>query len=171
EALFVPAAFRGQVAPAMMLAVPTFAAYALVQYALNPWFQIRRRTGPVIGAALFALAVNVGLFALPARLDASGVALVQLAGFTAGLLATGALALILGASLPWRDLVLSVLAAGLMGGILWPWRDALPPVPGLVCQALAGAALYGAAALAFDIAGARSLAAALARRIRPGRLP
>ena len=167
EALFVPAAFRGHVSSAMMLAVPTFAAYALVQYALNPLFQIRKRTGPVIAAAVVALAVNAGLLLIPGAAGTTNLAAIQLAGFAAGLLAMVALAIMARAALPWRDIALSAGAAALMGAALWPWRTMLPPVPGLISQVACGGAIYAALALALNIAGARSVAWSLAARVRP----
>lgn len=167
EALFVPPLFRGHVAAAMMLSVPAFVAYALVQYALNPVFQLRRRTGPVIAAALVAVAVDAALlFAWPGALDAVGVAAIQLAALGSALAVLAGLAIRSGAVLPWRDAALSALASALMIAALWPWRTALPPSAGLPLQSLAGAALYGALALAFDIAGARALLGLGERRVR-----
>ncbi|NNM73173.1 lipopolysaccharide biosynthesis protein [Enterovirga aerilata] len=168
EAIFVPSEFRGAVAAPMMFAVPAFAAYALVQYGLNPIFQIRHRTAPVIAAALAALAANLAfLFAWPAPAGAGPIAAVQLAGFGAGLAVLAALAIASRALVPWRDLALSAAAASAMGAALWPWRDALPPVPGLAAQVAAGMAIYGALALLLDIAGARSTLLPLSRRWIP----
>ena len=162
EALFVPTSFRGQVADVMMLAIPAFGAYALVQFGLNPAFQIRHRTGPVVAAAAAALAVNVMLLlAWPGATGAVGVAAVQFASLAVGLLVLAVLALGIRATLPWRDLAFATGAAAIMGAALWPWRDALPPLPGLMAQVLVGAGLYGAITLLFDIAGARSALAGL----------
>ncbi len=163
EALFIPSTFRGQVAGPMMLAIPAFAAYALVQYGFNPIFQIRHRTVPVIGAALAALAVNVALLLTwPGAAGADGIAIVQLAGLGSGLIVIVAMALLSRAAFPWRDLALSTLASGVMGAALWPWREALPPAPGLCAQVAAGALIYGALAFAFDIAGTRAIPGRLA---------
>ena len=167
EALFVPASFRGQVAEVMMLAIPAFGAYALVQYGLNPVFQIRHRTGPVVGAAAAALAVNLLLlFAWPGSSGATGVAAVQLAALGAGLVVVVALALVARATFPWRDLAVSAGASGVMGAALWPWREALPPLPGFLAQVLAGVAVYGTCAVMFDIAQVRTALAKLSARDR-----
>jgi O-antigen/teichoic acid export membrane protein len=167
EALFVPASFRGQVAGAMMLAIPAFGAYALVQYGLNPVFQIRHRTAPVVAAAAAALAVNVALLlAWPGAAAASGIAAVQLIGLGAGFVVLAGLALNARAMFPWRDLAFSAGVSAAMGAALWPWREALPPLPGLIAQVFVGAAIYAVAALAFDIGGARSALARLSSRRR-----
>lgn len=157
EALFVPPSFRGQVAGAMMLAVPAFAAYALIQYGFNPIFQIRRRTGAVIAAALVAVAVNAAvLFAFDVPANAGGVAAVQLAGFAAGLMTIAALSARSSAALPWGDVAATIGAAAVMAAALWPWREALHPALGLPLQALVGVAIYGAFAIVLDIAGTRA---------------
>ncbi len=167
EALLIPASFQGEVAGPMLLAIPAFAAYAVVQYGLNPIFQIRGRTGPVIAAALVALAVNGAfLLAWPAATGALGIAAVQAIALGAGLLAITALAVSARAILPWRDLGLSALGAAIMGAVLWPWREALPPLPGLLAQVLVGCLVYGAVALVFDVAGARSAVSAFSGRRR-----
>lgn len=165
EAIFVPLAFRGHIEGAMMLAIPAFCAYALVQYALNPVFQLRRRTAPVIAAALIALAVNTALlFAPPSHAGATGMALVQAGSLAAALLALVAAAAFSGARLPWRDLGMTLAAGALMGAALAPWRHAGVPAATLPLQVVAGAAIYAVLALALDIAGGRRIAAALLRR-------
>src|SRR5699024_3895740 len=64
ESVFVPAAFRGELWAVARWTIPGLAAYALVQYGLNPMFQLRRRTGPVVAAALAGLAVNAACLVL-----------------------------------------------------------------------------------------------------------
>lgn len=168
EALVVPPAFRGHVAGAMALAIPAFAAYALVQYALNPVFQLRRRTAPVVGAALVALGMN-GLLLLTWAGDggATAVASFQLAGLAAALAALTALAVIRRARLPWRDLGCALVATALMGLAIAPWRESGVPAWTIAAQVSAGALIYGVLAAAFDVAGARAIAAkALGRATR-----
>jgi O-antigen/teichoic acid export membrane protein len=67
EALIVPAAYRGAFASYTTILIPAVFAFALIQYALNPVFQLKRRTGPVVVAAFVALATDAGLLlVLPA---------------------------------------------------------------------------------------------------------
>jgi O-antigen/teichoic acid export membrane protein len=168
EAVFVPSAFRGHFAPTMELMIPALAAFALVQYALNPVFQLRARTGPVIGAAVVALSINLALvLTWPDVSGPRGFAAAQLAGFAAALVVLGAVALRAGARLPWRDIALSGLAAGAMAGALWPMRTLTPSASTLALQVAVGGLIYAALALALNIAGARLHLGAAWARFRP----
>jgi hypothetical protein len=120
----------------------------------------------VIAAALVALALNAALlFAWPGLTGAAEVAAVQFASFGVACVVLTALAARTGAGLPWRDLAGAVAASAVMAAALWPWREALPPLPGLLVQAIVGAALYGGLALVLDLAGSRARVAALLQRI------
>ncbi|MDB5591321.1 lipopolysaccharide biosynthesis protein [Enterovirga sp.] len=157
EALFIPAAFQGRLSDTMGLMIPTLAAFALVQYALNPVFQLRHRTAPVIAAAAAAVLVNVAaVLAWPGLGGAQGFAAAQLAGMACGLAVLCGMAVAAGARLPWRDLALSGLLTAVMAAALWPTRGwALPPAALLPVQVALGGGLYGALALACDLAGLR----------------
>lgn len=164
EALVVPQAFRGHFASYMALLIPALLALSLVQYALNPVFQLRKATAPVTAAALAALVVNAGLLpVLTARLGPLGVAAAQAGGF---IVAVAVLTLLAAraTALPWREIALAGLATAVMTAALWPLRALPPGIAQLTVTAGAGAALYGALALAFDLAGARSLVAGLRSR-------
>ncbi|TXN25524.1 lipopolysaccharide biosynthesis protein, partial [Methylobacterium sp. WL93] len=66
EALVVPEAYRGPFALYALLLIPGLFCLAMMFFAINPVFQIRRRTLPVIAAAAAGLAVNgLGLLVLP----------------------------------------------------------------------------------------------------------
>ena len=156
EALLVPAAFQGRFQEHVVWLIPATLLFALAQYALNPAFQLQRRTGPVIVAALTALGADAVLVAiLPSWLGSVGVAVAQAAGFAAALAVITAQAARSGAlRLPWRDLARAVAATGLMVLPLLPLRGSgvlvLLLVPPL------GAVTYAAAALALDLAGCRT---------------
>ena len=158
EALIVPAAYRGPFGHFLTLLLPGLFCYAMAVYGLNPMFQIVKRTGPMIAAALFACAVNVALLALlPRGADASSFAMAHSAALAAGCCALAAFAV---ASKPvWpdgRDALITLAATATMVGLLAPLR-ALPPGFGtLVLQAAAGVAAYGFFVFAFDMAGLRA---------------
>ena len=164
EALLVPEAFRGSFASYMALLIPALLALALVQYAVNPVFQLRTATAPVTAAALVALVVNAGLLpVLAARFGPLGGAAAQAGGFVVAALVLVALAARTTA-LPWRDLALAAVATAVMTAALWPLRALPPGMAQLAVTTAAGVGIYGVLALIFDIAGARALAARLRTR-------
>ena len=169
EAIAVPEAFRGHFAAYLLPMLPGLVAFSAMNYALNPVFQIRRKTMPVITAALFGAAVNaVALLALSGPLGAYGVAVAQTLGFLAafGFLAVRALTGPARLALPWRDLAATAAATLLMVAAVWPLRGLAPWLALTACVAL-GAGLYGGLVWLFDIAGLRS---AVLAHLRP-RMP
>jgi O-antigen/teichoic acid export membrane protein len=117
----------------------------------------------VTAAALAALVVDAALLpVLSARFGPLGVAAAQAAGFV---VAAGVLTLLAAraTALPWRDLALAAAATATMTAALWPLRALPPGLVQLTVSAAAGVGIYGALALAFDIAGARALATRLRR--------
>jgi O-antigen/teichoic acid export membrane protein len=168
EALIVPAAYRGPFVPYTTILIPALFAFALIQYALNPVFQLRRRTGPVVVAAFVALAADAALaLVLPASLGPKGVALAQLGGLGSA----AALFVVLaarsgGLRLPWRDIALSAAATTAMIVAVLPLRAVEPPALALAAAVPVGAIVYGALSYAFDLAGLRTLLRARAARLR-----
>ncbi|MBX9932462.1 MAG: polysaccharide biosynthesis C-terminal domain-containing protein [Methylobacterium sp.] len=171
QELVIPEAFRGPFATYAALLIPGLFCLALTNFALNPVFQIRRRTMPVIGAALVGLAVNaLGLVLLPPLMGAEGVAAAQSAGMAAAMLVLGSRALA-GRErlvLPWRDLAAAALATLVMGLCLTPLRHAAPWLA-LGIGIPAGGAIYAALVWYFDIAGLREIVLARwrTRRVLP----
>ncbi|MCJ2096565.1 polysaccharide biosynthesis C-terminal domain-containing protein [Methylobacterium sp. J-072] len=168
QGLVVPDAYRGPFESYSVALMPGLFCLSMMFYALNPVFQIRRRTLPVIAAALVGLAVNgAGLLLLPELMGGMGVALAQTLGLAAAALWLGWRALT-GPErivLPWGQIGAAALACGAMGLALAPFRH-LPPAAALAVLVPAGAALYGALVWIFDIAGLRRQ---VAGRLRPGR--
>ena len=168
QALVVPDAYRGPFAVYSLVLMPGLFCMAMMFYALNPIFQIRRRTLPVIAAAIVGLAVNgIGLLALPGLMGGIGVALAQTLGLAAAGLWLGWRALT-GPErlvLPWGAIGTAALACAAMGLALAPFRHLQPATALAVCVP-AGTALYGALVWIFDIAGLRGHVEA---RLRPGR--
>ncbi|MDF3060417.1 MAG: hypothetical protein K0S06_526 [Microvirga sp.] len=159
EALVVPASYRGSFAIYSTILIPALFAFALIQYALNPVFQLKRRTGPVVLAAFVALAVNAALLAiLPERAGPQGVAIGQLAGLAAAALLFTIMAVRQGGlRLPWRDIGLAGLATAAMVLALLPLRSLDPPALALGLVTIGGAGIYAAIAYALDMAGLRVL--------------
>lgn len=172
EALIVPGAYHGAFRGYAAALLPAFFAFALIQYALNPVFQIRQRTGPVVLCALAALAVNAVLVAILPRLIGSvGVAAAQGAGLVAAALCLTGLAVRSGGlRLPWRDLLLAGGATGAMAAAVLPTRHLPAPVALPAAMAL-GALVYGALAYRLDIAAVGTFVRGRLRRSRAAAAP
>lgn len=169
QALIVPEAFRGPFAAYTDLLIPGLFCLSMMNFALNPIFQIRRRTGPVVAAALLGLAVNaIGLAVLPRWIGPHGVALAQTLGLFAAVVLLGVRALT-GRErlrLPGRDLALTFGACLAMLLAVLPFRGLEPSLALPACIG-AGVIVYGLLVWFLDIAGLRS---AVRERI-PRRLP
>ncbi len=167
EALVVPAAYRGHFAGYLGLLLPGLIALAFMNFTLNPIFQIRRRTAPVIGAAVTGFAVNAAALAvLPGHSGAHGVALAQTLGLIAAFAVLGlrALAGRERLRLPLRDLGASLLATVAMTAAVLPARGLASPALSLLVAVPLGGLVYGGLAWRLDIAGLRGL---VAERLRP----
>ena len=163
EQIAVPTQFRGHFARYFTLLLPGFLCFGLGAYAVAPIFQIARRTGPLILAALAACAGDLALLALLPT-GADSIALAQTGAMACGLLALILFAL--GTPARWsaaRDLLAPLLGVGLMAAALAPLRDWEPGPGTLIAQILAGAAIYAATLWAFDACGLRSSALAFWR--------
>jgi O-antigen/teichoic acid export membrane protein len=171
EALLVPASYRGAFAAYTTILIPALFAFALIQYALNPVFQLRRRTGPVVFAALAALAANAALLPILLPLwGPKGVALAQLAGLALAAVVFAILAAREGGlRLPWRDLALAAAATGAMTFAVLPLREIEPPALAFGAAVTAGSAIYGTLAYVLDIAMFRTMLRA--RMSRTGAVP
>lgn len=168
EALVVPAAFRGPFAAYTTILIPALLALGLVQYALNPIFQLRKRTWPAIWAAAGALATDAAcLLALPASLGPHRAAAAQAAALLVGLAILAGLALAGSGRirLSWRDLGASALGTGAMIGAVLPLRGIEPAALALAATIVVGTAVYAGIVWLTDAAGL----ATLARRALEGR--
>jgi O-antigen/teichoic acid export membrane protein len=159
EALIVPAQFRGPFGHYLGLLLPGLFAMGMINFGVNPVFQIYKRTAPLIVAALAAVAVSaVLLFFLPWGKDASNLAISQAGGYLAALAVTIYWALRAQPvwPSPW-DLVAATIGAGVMFLALSPMRAMEPGFLTLFLEIGAGVAVYGLMVAAFDIAGLRTL--------------
>jgi O-antigen/teichoic acid export membrane protein len=166
ERLIVPVDYRGPFGHYLSLQLPGLFSMGMILFAVNPVFQIAKKTAPMIGAALVAAGAGVMLlFALPWGADASNLALAQCGAYIAALVAT----LVFAAREkplwpPLRDVAASVAATLGMAGALWPLGHMAPGVLTLLAQIFVGVAVYGLLTLLFDTAGLRGEAFARLRR-------
>ncbi len=158
QGLVVPEAYRGPFETYSLALLPGLFCLAMMIYAVNPAFQIRRRTLPVIAAACVGLGLNgLGLVVLPGPFGGLGVALAQTLGLAGACLwlgwrvLTGPERLVL----PWGQIGAAALACAAMGLALAPFRD-LSPITALAILVPVGMGLYGALVWVFDIAGLRA---------------
>ncbi|MFO1114998.1 MAG: oligosaccharide flippase family protein [Beijerinckiaceae bacterium] len=157
QALVVPFEFRGFFGHYLTLMMPGLFALTLINFAINPIFQIEKKTLPLIGAALIGCAgAPLFVYLLPRGTDASSLAVAQSAAYLAALLALIAFA---APSRPrWPslgDLARIAVALAAMCLVLWPMRAWTPGFGALAAQVIAGAGVYCGLALALDIAGLR----------------
>ncbi|UHC16923.1 polysaccharide biosynthesis C-terminal domain-containing protein [Methylobacterium currus] len=169
EAIAVPEAFRGHFVTYTLLLLPGLVALALMNFALNPIFQIRRRTLPLVAAGGIGALVNgVAALALARPFGPHGIAAAQSLGFLAAMLFLGIRALTGPGRLrmSWRDPLAVVLATGAMTVALLPLRG-LNPWLALPACLVAGGLVYGALVWRFDIAGLRTAVLARFGRVVP----
>ena len=167
QALIVPQQYRGPFAELLTLMMPGLFCFAMILYVINPIFQIAKRTGPLIGAAIVGCVSDpLILVLLPRTDDASRLAIAQSGAFACAMVT---LVVIAGVSKPvWpraRDLAATVLATLAMAAALLPLRMRAPGIFVLAAQVVAGIGVYGALVMAFDIAGLRAV---VGGRLRPG---
>jgi O-antigen/teichoic acid export membrane protein len=159
ERLLVPESFRGPFQHYFTLVAPGLFAWALINYAVNPAFQLAHRLAPLMIGALVAVVANLATIALlPTGSDASVFALAQSAGALAGLAALFAMLAWLEPSWPKpRDLIVTLAACAAMVVVDLPLRGLAPGLATMLLQMALGGGAYVATAAALDLAGLRSL--------------
>ena len=157
EALIVPQAYRGAFGHYLALLLPGLFCFALTTYAVNPIFQIEKRTLPLIAAALAGALVNGALVILqPGGADASIYAVAQALALVAGFCVLSIAAFRDRAAQPdLRSLGVATLGSLTMCGALLPLRAMEPGLLTLLLQGAAGGCIYGVFVFAFDLAGLR----------------
>lgn len=165
EALIVPTQFRGPFGHYLGLLLPGLFAMGFISFALNPVFQIEKRTAPLVVAASAAVGgALLMLFVLPWGRDASNLAIAQAAGYLAALAVTIYFALRAQPVWPsFWDLFAALLATGAMYLAVAPMRSMEPGVFALLLQIGGGAAIYAVMVAVFDIAGLRRIVLAWLR--------
>jgi O-antigen/teichoic acid export membrane protein len=165
EQLVVPEAFRGHFDLLLPLMMTGLFSMAMIQYAINPVFQIEKKTAPLIVAALAACATDaLLLLILPQGAGAPSLAIAQAGAMLAALIVLIGFAS--RAKRQWprpRDLAVTVFANALMSAIVLPMRGQEPGLATLVEQIATGVAVYAVVVLGFDVAGLRGLTIARLR--------
>ncbi len=173
ELLIVPAQYRGPFAHYLGLLLPGLFAMGMILFGVNPVFQIGKKTAPMVGAALVAVAAGFFLVvALPWGRDASSLALAQCGAYLAALVAT--LFFAARAKPIWprpRDVAFAVVATGGMVAVLSPLREMTPGILTLLLQVSLGVVVYGVLTLIFDTAGLRGQAVVWIKRRRARAVP
>lgn len=166
ERLVVPLEFRGPFEQYFSLLLPGHFAFGLLSFAVNPVFQIAKRTMPMIIGAVCACVADFTLVMTLPR-DATSLAIAQSGALTVGIAALIGYAVLSGARFPpARDLLTATLGSGAMIVALSPLRAAEPGVTILIAQICAGVGIYGVFIALFDIAGLRGVAFGLVRALR-----
>jgi O-antigen/teichoic acid export membrane protein len=165
EQLAIPEAFRRHFDVLLPLMMTGLFSLSIIQYGVNPIFQIEKKTAPLIVAALVACAADpLLLLILPRDDSASSLAIAQ-----SGAMLLALLVLIGFASRQWRrwpslrDLAVTVFANAVMSVAILPMRESNPGLATLAEQVATGVAIYAAVVLGFDVAGLRSLTLARLR--------
>jgi O-antigen/teichoic acid export membrane protein len=166
ELLIVPTQYRGPFSHYLDLQLPGLFAMGMILFAVNPVFQIAKKTAPMIAAALVAAAAGLVLLAvLPWGADASNLAIAQCGAYIAALVVTLVFAAREKPFWPrWRDIATTATATAGMAFVLQPLRDLAPGVSTLTLQICLGVAIYGALTLIFNTAGLRGEVLAWWRR-------
>lgn len=166
EALIVPEPYRGPFGQLLTLMMPGLFAFALILYAVNPIFQITKRTGPLIIAAIAACVTDPLLvLLLPRDQGAARLAIAQSGAFIVAFVTLLFIASLTKPIWPrFRDLASSSFANAVMMAVVLPLRLRQPSLSIFVAQILAGASVYMLLVAALDIAGLRTI---ILERLRP----
>jgi O-antigen/teichoic acid export membrane protein len=165
EQLAVPVAFRGHFDLLLPLMMTGLFSMAMIQYAINPVFQIEKKTAPLLVAALAACAADaLLLLILPQDAGAASLAIAQAGAMLVALIVLIGFASRTSRQWPRpRDLAVTVFANALMSAIVLPMRGQDPGLATLIGQIATGVAVYAFVVLGFDVAGLRGLAIARLR--------
>ncbi len=159
QSLIVPADYRGPFDRLLTLMLPGLFCFAIILYGLNPIFQIAKRTGPLIAAAVAGcLADPLLLLALPRTGGAETLAIAQSGAFAVALVTLIGIACLSRPIWPrTRDLLATCLGVAAMTIALLPLRAEPPGFLVLVEQVLGGIVVYAAVVALLDIANLRSI--------------
>jgi peptidoglycan biosynthesis protein MviN/MurJ (putative lipid II flippase) len=131
----------------------------MIHFAVNPIFQIGKKTAPLIGAAFIGCIMNgVLIMSLARGGDASGLAIAQSGAAMASLIALLAFATRTRPHWPAaRDLAAIAISTSAMLFVLLPLRNAAPGVLTLAAEIVVGMAVFALLMLTLDGLGFRQL--------------
>jgi O-antigen/teichoic acid export membrane protein len=166
QQLIVPADYRGPFDRLLTLMLPGLFCFAIILYGLNPIFQIAKRTGPLIAAAVAGCITDpLILFAMPRGGGAETLAIAQSGAFAVALVTLIGVACLSRPIWPrWQDVAATCLGTAAMTAVLLPIRAQSPGLIVLVEQIVGGIAVYALVVAALDIASLRTV---LLERLRP----
>jgi O-antigen/teichoic acid export membrane protein len=155
ETVLAPQEFRGAFAQHVIFTLPGLLCFGLITSAVAPFYQLARRTTPLIMAAMIACGVDLALIALlPASPQALSMALSG--GFAAGLIWLVIHALWLDIEWPaMRDLMAITFSTAIMGLMQVPLMEMKPGLATLAVQILCGILVYGGLIALWDVGGLR----------------
>lgn len=158
EQVVVPSDFRGPFAQDLRWLLPGLFCYGMIFFAIQPLFQIHKRTAPLIVVALVAgLANGAALWVQPQRSDVVSYAEAQGLALCLALVLLSCWAATTSPVWPRRrDLLGGLGATGAMTATLWTVRALDPGVGTLMIQVALGVATYGAIAYMLDLCAIRS---------------
>ena len=158
EVLIVPQAYRGAFGQFLTLMLPGLFCLGLSQFSLNAIFQIARKTGPVVLAAVVVCVADPLIFLLlPRADDASSLALAQSLAMALGLLTLVVFAQANQAQWPpARDFLWSLAASAGMVALAAPWREAHPGLLQMIAQMAVAGGFYALVVGLTDFAGLRT---------------
>lgn len=155
ELVLAPQEFHGAFRRFFAISLPGLFCLALTVSAIAPFFQLARRTGPLLVAGLLGCASNAALLLyLPASAENLGLALSLGFVVATGFLLVQAARLRLG-SVAASSVFEITIATALMCLILLPLRGLAPGPATLALQIMLGVTAYGLLVLILDIGGLR----------------
>ena len=168
EALVVPSAYRGDFTRISLALAPGLLAYGCLIVAVNPVFQLVKKTWPVTVAAVIALATDLALLAFTdANASVDSLAAAYSVSLVVAALVSSAIAFRRPAMRPkLRDLAIVVAAVVVMVAAVRPFNALSSHLVAAVAAIAVGGGLYAGLLLAFDVAGLRGMALAKLRDYR-----
>ncbi len=158
ELIIVPENFRGPFQHYLDIMMPGLFAWGIMVVGIAPFFQIIRKTIPLIGVALASFATDISLIALLPHVP-DNIAVAQSCAMFVALFSLIAISLFYRPAWPkFADFVYVLAGCVAVSFALWPLRS-MPPGPLLLLiQVLCGMGIYGIFVTVFNIAGLRTAA-------------